>query len=124
MPWRGSPKTTRRPPSNSGSTWSAISACTASSGKTTLAVHVAAEFKASGGSAAVVDLDPQASASLWGDRQGRSPFVGAVPAARLEAAIDVAHRAGAGLADIDTPPTRNGQCSQRLRADLVVHVAT
>ena len=51
-------------------------------GKTTLAVHVAADFEG-----ALVDLDPQASAALWGDRRGRSPFVGAVPTARLEAAL-------------------------------------
>ena len=48
-------------------------------GKTTLAVHVAADFEGAGGSAALVDLDPQASAALWGDKRGRSPFVGAVP---------------------------------------------
>ena len=64
-------------------------------GKTTLAVHVAADFEGAGGSAALVDLDPQASAALWGDRRGRSPFVGAVPAAR---------RSGAGLVVIDTAP--------------------
>ena len=52
-------------------------------GKTTLAVHMAADFEGAGGSAALIDLDPQASAALWGDRRGRSPFVGAVPTARL-----------------------------------------
>ena len=61
-------------------------------GKTTLAVHVAADFEGAGGSAALVDLDPQASAALWGDRRGRSPFVGAVPAARLEAALAAARQ--------------------------------
>ena len=47
-------------------------------GKTTLAVHVAADFEGAGGSAALVDLAPKAkaSAALWGDRRGRSPFVG------------------------------------------------
>ena len=75
-------------------------------GKTTLAVHVAADFEGAGGSAALIDLDPQASAALWGDRRGRSPFVGAVPAARLEAALAAARRSGAGLVVIDTaPPT-------------------
>ena len=64
-------------------------------GKTTLAVHVAADFEGAGGSAAIVDLDPQASAALWGDKRGRSPFVGAVPAAR---------RSGADLVVIDTAP--------------------
>ena len=73
-------------------------------GKTTLAVHLAADFEGAGGSAAIVDLDPQASAALWGDNRGRSPFVGAVPAARLEAALGAAQRSGAGLAVIDTAP--------------------
>ena len=73
-------------------------------GKTTLAVHVAADFEGAGGSAALIDLDPQASAALWGDRRGRSPFVGAVPAARLEAALAAARRSGAGLVVIDTAP--------------------
>ena len=73
-------------------------------GKTTLAVHVAADFEGAGGSAALIDLDPQASAALWGDRRGRSPFVGAVPAARLDAALAAARRSGAGLVVIDTAP--------------------
>ena len=73
-------------------------------GKTTLAIQIAADFEDAGGSAAVVDLDPQASASLWGDRRSRPPFVGAVPAARLKAALAAAHSAGAGLAVIDTAP--------------------
>ena len=68
-------------------------------GKTTLAVHVAADFEGAGGSAALIDLDPQASAALWGDRRGRSPFVGAVPAARLEAAL---------AADLALVPLRPG----------------
>ena len=73
-------------------------------GKTTLAVHVAVDFEGAGGSAALVDLDPQASAALWGDKRGRSPFVGAVPAARLDAALAAARRSGAGLVVIDTAP--------------------
>ena len=53
-------------------------------GKTTLAVHLAADLEGAGGSAAIVDLDPQAGAALWGDKRGRPPSVGAVPAtARL-----------------------------------------
>ena len=39
------------------------------------------------GSPALVDLAPQASSSLWGDRRGHSPFVGDVPIARLKAAL-------------------------------------
>ena len=81
-------------------------------GKTTLAVHAAADFEGAGGSAALIDLDPQASAALWGDRRGRSPFVGAVPAARLESALAAARRSGAlaaaRAADLALVPLRPG----------------
>ncbi len=90
-------------------------------GKTTLAVHIAADFERAGGSAAVVDLDPQASAALWGDRRGRSPFVGAVPASRLEAALAAARRAGTDLAVIDTAPHSESTALAAARAaDLVL----
>ena len=70
---------------------------------------MAADFEGAGGSAALVDLDPQVSAALWGDRRGRSPFVGAVPAADLAlvplrpglfdiAALDATARIGARAA--------------------------
>ena len=42
-------------------------------GKTTLAVHVAADFEGAGGLAALVDLaPPQASAALWGEKRASS----------------------------------------------------
>ena len=45
-------------------------------GKTTLAVSLAVAAERSGRTVAIVDLDPQASASNWGDRrEDDSPVV-------------------------------------------------
>ena len=81
-------------------------------GKTTLAVHVAADFEGAGGSAALVDLDPQASAALWGDKRGRSPFVGAVPAARRSGALAALGPVRGG----GVPPQQGGWRDPRLQS--------
>lgn len=39
-------------------------------GKTTLAINLSVAAEASGGRAALVDLNPQASAAAWGDHRG------------------------------------------------------
>ena len=45
------------------------------SGKTTLALALAAAHELVGGQAAVIDLDPQGSATVWGRlREGVPPF--------------------------------------------------
>lgn len=75
------------------------------SGKTTLAVHFAAEAVARGLRAILIDLDPQASASLWGDRRAdASPQVVAEHPSRLEARLKAARAEGCDLAVIDTAP--------------------
>jgi chromosome partitioning protein len=74
-------------------------------GKTTLALHLAVAAHAAGQVAAVIDLDPQASAAGWKDtRPGDVPVVLAVPAARLPQALEAAERGGADLVIIDTAP--------------------
>ena len=68
------------------------------SGKTTLAVHLAVAAERAGKVAAVIDLDPQASAAEWKDgRQMDTPVVVSMPAARLTQALDAARGAGLTL---------------------------
>lgn len=91
-------------------------------GKTTLAVNLAAEAARSG-VALIVDTDPQATASRWGEwRGGRDPEVidcGApsLLAGKLAKAADL----GAEVAIIDTPPHADAMARQAARlADLVL----
>src|SRR3954465_9805991 len=75
------------------------------SGKTTLALHLATFAESIGQSAAVIDIDPQASAAIWKDlRKTETPVVVSIPAARLQQALDAARGAGADLAVIDSAP--------------------
>jgi len=75
------------------------------SGKTTLAVHLSAEVAARGSRALLLDLDPQASAALWGDRRGDlAPDVVTEHPARLEVALQAARDQGYDVVFIDTAP--------------------
>lgn len=75
------------------------------SGKTTLALHLAVAAERAGKVAAVIDIDPQASAAGWKDsRPGDTPVVVAMPAARLTQALETARQAEADLALIDSAP--------------------
>ena len=74
-------------------------------GKTTLATALAVAAHLDGNSAAVVDLDPQASATFWKDaRQAGEPAVTAIPPTRLGAVLDAARETGCDWAVIDAPP--------------------
>jgi chromosome partitioning protein len=74
-------------------------------GKTTLALHLAVAAEQSGFPAAVIDLDPQASATGWGDhRQQEKPAVASTQASRLAQVLAAAQDAGASIALIDTAP--------------------
>lgn len=74
-------------------------------GKTTLATALAVAAEASGRSAAIFDLDPQASAAFWKDtREAGAPAVIAVPPARLQHVLKAAAASGCALAIIDAPP--------------------
>lgn len=86
-------------------------------GKTTLAINLAVAAEAAGWRAALVDLDPQASAAGWGDcRDRESPAVVAVPAARLQGALGAARGHGAQLAVIDTAPHSEASALDAVRA--------
>jgi chromosome partitioning protein len=94
------------------------------SGKTTLALHVSIAALEAGLSVAVIDLDPQRSAELWGEyrehlaRRGQTKAGGASKVARrgdepaivhgtstsLDEMLAAARRTGTDLVIIDTPP--------------------
>jgi len=74
-------------------------------GKTTLSLHLAVAAERAGHVAAVIDLDPQASAAGWKDsRPGETPVVVSIPSTRLPQALDLARGAGADLVLLDTAP--------------------
>ena len=75
-------------------------------GKTTLAVGLAVAADTSGHPAAVLDLDPQASAAAWGHlREADNPPVLAAKAAQLNTLLSTVRSAGAELVFIDTAPS-------------------
>jgi chromosome partitioning protein len=74
-------------------------------GKTTLTLHLAVASERAGEAAAVIDLDPQASAAGWKDsRAADTPVVVPVPSTRLPQALEAARFGGAALTLIDTAP--------------------
>ena len=92
------------------------------SGKTTLALALAAAHELVGGQAAVIDLDPQGSATVWGRlREGVPPVVIAAHPPRLARVVEAAVDAGASLVVIDTAPREAGGAAEVARlADLVM----
>jgi chromosome partitioning protein len=91
-------------------------------GKTTLAVHLATAATAAGHTAAVIDLDPQATATSWGDRRvAAAPEVVSGQAVRLPALVNTARDNGADFLVLDTAPNADQTASLAARAaDLVL----
>ncbi len=74
-------------------------------GKTTLALSLAVAAQRAGRTAAIVDLDPQATACNWGDRRNsEAPVIVSAQPARLPQVLKSAQDAGAQFVVIDTPP--------------------
>ena len=92
------------------------------SGKTTLALHLAVASAQAGRHAAIIDLDPQASAAHWADRREAAlPTVLAAPASRLRPELDRALAAGVDLLYLDTAPHSDSAALKVARAaDLVL----
>ncbi len=90
-------------------------------GKTTLAVHLATAAAAAKHSAAVIDLDPQGTATSWGDRRtADAPEVVSGQAVRLPALIKAASQNGADFLMLDTAPNADQTASLACRAADVV----
>lgn len=74
-------------------------------GKTTLTLSLAVAAQRAGRVAAIVDLDPQATACNWGDRRGNeAPVIVSAQPARLPHVLKSAQDNGAQFVVIDTPP--------------------
>ena len=99
----------------------AIVAQKGGTGKTTLAVSLAVAADRAGRTVAIVDLDPQASASNWGDRrEADSPVVVSAQPARLEHVVSAAKEQGADLLLIDTPPRAEQAAMAAARAASLI----
>jgi chromosome partitioning protein len=95
------------------------------SGKTTLAIHLATAAAIGGKLAAIVDMDPQASAAAWSDWRGDfQPEVITCPPVRLPRTIQAAVRNGAELIVIDTPPHADAAAREAVKAADLVLVPT
>jgi len=94
-------------------------------GKTTVALAIAVAAVRKGETVAVLDLDPQATASRWTDRrEAAQPWVTPVPAARLRAAIDQAKAQGVTFLVIDVAPHAGADAAEAARAADVVLVVS
>lgn len=90
-------------------------------GKTTLAVHLATAAAAAKHSTAIIDLDPQGTATSWGDRRkADSPEVVSGQAIRLPALLKAAEQNGAEFLVLDTAPNADQTASLACRAADVV----
>src|SRR3569623_1182803 len=91
-------------------------------GKTTLAIHLAAAAAAES-VALIVDTDPQATASRWGEWRGVTDpeIIDCGAPTLLTGKLSKAAELGAELAIIDTPPHADAMARQAARlADLVL----
>lgn len=92
------------------------------SGKTTLSIATACSATASGLSAVIVDLDPQATAASWGDRRtSESPAVISAQAPRLSRILDAAATQAVDLAVVDSAPrVEQSAVAAAKAADLIL----
>lgn len=91
-------------------------------GKTTISLDLAVAASRKGNLAAVIDIDPQSTASRWTDRRKEeTPWVVPTHAARLGAAVKQAQAQGVEFLVIDTPPHSSMEALEAARqADIVL----
>jgi chromosome partitioning protein len=91
-------------------------------GKTTVATHLAVAAEKLGLVTVVLDLDPQANSTLWGDhRAGSSPAVVAAQVARLPLFLKQAQDQDADLLLLDTPPHADTTATAAaMKADIIL----
>ncbi len=91
-------------------------------GKTTLSLDLAVTAVQKGHKVAILDVDPQATASKWTDRRSEQfPWVVPTHAVRLGSAINQAKAQGVDFIVIDTPPHSSTDAAEAARrADVVV----
>ncbi len=91
-------------------------------GKTTLSVNLAVAFQKAGLGAVIMDLDPQASSSQWGDsREEESPSVVSLHATRLKVQLQKEQKQGRDWVIIDTAPHSQRDALEAAQvADLIL----
>lgn len=90
-------------------------------GKTTIATNLSVAAESDGQTTALIDLDPQASATRWGDyREAKTPAIIATPVSRLEHWLRTAEDNGATYVILDTAPNSGPDALDVARAASIV----
>ena len=86
-------------------------------GKTTLGLNLGVEAELAGHTTLIIDLDPQASASKWGDRrEHETPVIISTHASRLKNALVAAEESGVTFCILDTPPNADSTIRDAAKA--------
>jgi chromosome partitioning protein len=92
-------------------------------GKTTVVLSLAVEAERRGVTVAVIDLDPQATATNWGDRrETETPVIVSAQPVRLRHVLKAAQDQGAQLVLIDTPARSEQAALEAAKAAQLVLV--
>ncbi|MGI2906951.1 ParA family partition ATPase [Tolypothrix sp. VBCCA 56010] len=90
--------------------------------KTTLSINLGVAAALKNKVVAIIDLDPQASSSEWGDlREAETPAIIATPASRLNNVLETAEEEGFDLLILDTAPRAEATVLNAAKAaDLIL----